>query len=227
MNQDYQDKIDQYLLGQLSDLDRQAFEKELNINLELKKQFEFTKNVKNAIVGRTRRLAQIHEWELAYEAKKKRRILNRRYIYWISGIAASFIVGFFVFSPVFYQAEENPNSPVHVNYNRQRTTKDYTDIVNNINDGNYNLALTKIEEENKKLKVEKIQTEQEKSNIDNEEYSYLEVVYDIQADELNLLKAYAFIGLNRLAEAMTILDELRQKESKFKVQADSLYNLYK
>ena len=87
--------------------------------------------------------------------------------------------------------------------------------------------MAKIEAENKKLEAEKIQTEQERSNIDSEEYSYLQNVYGIQADELHLLKAYALIGLNRINEAIGILDELRKEDSPFKSQADSLYNQYK
>ena len=63
--------------------------------------------------------------------------------------------------------------------------------------------------------------------MDPEEYSSLQEVYDIQMDELNLLKAYALIGLKRSKEAMSILDGIRQRDSKFKAQADSLYNLYK
>ena len=255
MNQEYQDKIDQYLLGKMSDQDCKAFEEEIDDNHELKEQFEFTKNVKDAIVGRKRRLAQIQEWEQAYETKKKQTAVQdeyratgsgydynialnaqdeakphaskRRYLYWISGIAAVFIVGFFIFSPAFYQTGENSNSPVFVNYTSLRASKDNTDIAKTINEGNYNSALAKIEAENKKLEAEKIQTEQERSNIDSEEYSYLQNVYGIQADELHLLKAYALIGLNRINEAIGILDELRKEDSPFKSQADSLYNQYK
>jgi len=72
-----------------------------------------------------------------------------------------------------------------------------------------------------------MQTEQEKDKIDGEEYAYLKEVYEIQKDELNLLKAYALFGLKRKEEAMSILDGMRQRDSKFKAQADSLYNLYK
>lgn len=252
MNNDYQDKIDRYLLGKMSEAEALDFEKDIRNDKDLNEQFEFTKNVKEAIVGRNRRLAQIKEWKEAYEAKNntegecrptgsgydyniapnvqdeaKPHVSKRRYLYWISGIAAVFIVGFFIFSPAFYQTEENSNSPVFVNYNSLRASKDFTDIAKTINEGNYNSALAKIEAENKKLEAEKMQTEQERNNIDSEEYSYLQKVYDIQAEELHLLKAYALIGLKRINEAIDILGELRQDGSPFKSQADSLYNQYK
>ena len=69
MNQEYQDRIDKYLMGQMSEQDSRDFENEIANNRSLKEQFEFTKNVKEAIVGRNRRLAQIKEWKEAYEAK--------------------------------------------------------------------------------------------------------------------------------------------------------------
>lgn len=228
MNQEYQDRIDKYLLGQMSDKESHDFEKELSLNERLKEQFEFTRNVKEAIAGRNRRLAQIKEWKEAYEAKNASVIrLKPRYLYWISGIAAIFIVGFFLISPIVFDSEGGRDYPISVNVGSLRSGDDYTDVAKFINEGNYDLALSNIEEKLKDLESEKSQTEKERACMDEDEYSYLHEVQEIRFDELNLLKAYALIGLKRSEEAMSILDEIRQRDSKFKAQADSLYNLYK
>jgi len=252
MNNDYQDRIDQYLLGKMSDTEALDFEKDIRNDKDLKEQFEFTKNVKEAVVGRNRRLAQIKEWKEAYEAKNKTeeeyrptgsgyeysikpkteiklepRTSTRRYLYWISGIAAIFVVGFFVISPIFFEKGGSPDQSIFVNVSSLRSTEDNSGIAKRINEGNYGLALDQINEKDNKLESDMMQTEQDKDKMDGEEYAYLKEVYEIQKDELNLLKAYALFGLKRTEEAMSILDGMRQRDSKFKAQADSLYNLYK
>lgn len=229
INQEYQDKIDQYLLGRMSEQDRLAFEQELDKDQELSKQFEFTKNVKDAIVGRSRRLSQIQEWEQAYEEKKKAAAdqigsSRLRYIYWISGIAAFFIGGFFLFQTELFDTKEGAIKPVSVNVSSLRGSEDNTNIANLINEGNYNSALEQIGKSLQNLKSEKRQTEQDKANMDDDEYIYLKEVYEIQMDELKLLKAYALMGLKQTNKAIEILDELRKGEGQFQIQADSLYN---
>ena len=89
------------------------------------------------------------------------------------------------------------------------------------------MALDQINEKEKELESEIMQTEQDKDKMDGEEHVYMKEVYEIQKDELNLLKAYALFGLKHTEEARSILDGMRQRDSKFKAQADSLYNLYK
>ncbi len=235
MKQDIQDKIDQYLLGKMSEMDRLAFEQELDKNQELKEQFNFTQKVKEAITSRNRKLAQIREWKDAYEIKHMDDTNNdgeshnskRHYIYWISGIAALFVVGFFLFSPTASDTKDGNGSPIYVSVSSLRSGEDNTDVAKLINEGNYNSALEKIEEKEKKIESEILETEQEKANMNEEEYSDTQEVHEIQMDELSLLKAYALFGLKRSKEAMTVLDGLRQRESKYKAQADSLYNLYK
>lgn len=252
MNNDYQDKIDRYLLGKMSEAESLDFEKDIINNKDLKEQFEFTKNVKEVIAARSKRLAQINEWKEAYEAKNNTegeyrptgsgyeysikpkaeiklepRISTRRYWYWISGIAAIFVVGFFVISPIFFEKGASPDQSIFVNVSSLRSTKDNGGLAKIINEGKYGLALDQINEKEKELESEIMQTEQDKDKMDGEEYAYLKEFYEIQKDELNLLKAYALFGLKHTEEARSILDGMRQRDSKFKAQADSLYNLYK
>lgn len=252
MNNDYQDKIDRYLLGKMSEAELLDFEKDIINDKDLKEQFEFTKNVKEVIAGRNRRLALINEWKEAYEAKNnpegdnrpsgggdeynikpnteiklEPRNSMRRYLYWASGIAAIFIVGFFMISPIVFGGGESPDHPIYVNVSSLRSTEDNSGIAKMINEGKYDFALEQIKEKDNKLEFEILQTEKDKDKMDGEEYIYLKEVHEIQKDELNLLKVYALFGLKRTKEAMSILDGICQRESKFKAQADSLYNLYK
>lgn len=252
MNNDYQDKIDRYLLGKMSEAELLDFEKDIINDKDLKEQFEFTKNVKEVIEGRDRRLALINEWKEAYEAKNntegdyrplgngdeysikpnteiklKLRNTTRRYLYWVSGIAAIFIVGFFMISPIVFGDGESSDHPINVNVSSLRSTEDNSGIAKMINEGKYDSALEQIKEKDNKLEFDILQTEKDKDKMDGEEYIYLKEVHEIQKDELNLLKVNALLGLKRTEEAMSLLDEMRQRDSKFKAQADSLYNLYK
>lgn len=252
MNNDYQDKIDRYLLGKMSEAELLDFEKDVTNDKDLKEQFEFTKNVKEVIVARNKRLALINEWKEAYEAKNNSegdyrpsgsgdeysikpnteikmepRTTTRRYLYWVSGIAAIFIVGFFMISPIVFENGGSSDLPISVNVSSLRSTEGNSDIAKMINEGKYDFALEQIKEKDNKLEFEILQTEKDKDKMDGEEYIYLKEVHEIQKDELNLLKVYALLGLKRTKEAVNILDGMRQRESKFKAQADSLYNLYK
>ena len=227
MNQNYQDKIDQYLLGQMTEDSRLAFEKDMEKDTELREQFEFTKDVKKVITDRNRRLEQIREWEQDY--KNKRIVVKRQYIYWLSGIAAIFIVGFFLITPFNFDESEEMSNPVPMSKGSLRCggSEYNSSIEKALGDRKFDVALAQIEDQERSLEEEKRQTEQEKANMDNDEYTYLQEVYKIQCDELRLFKACAFIGLKRTDEAISILDELRQKEGPFQMQADSLFNIYK
>ena len=48
-----------------------------------------------------------------------------------------------------------------------------------------------------------------------------------KVEHLYLMKAKAFIGLNRIGEALSLLDKLRSSDNKYKTQADSIYKSLK
>ena len=50
MKEEYQDRIDNYLLGRMSEAERVSFERDLNLDDKLKEQYEFTKAMKNALM---------------------------------------------------------------------------------------------------------------------------------------------------------------------------------
>ena len=63
MKIEYQDKIDRYILGEMSAEERTDFEKQVAQDAELQELLEFTKNVNTAIKSRNEKLAKMKEWE--------------------------------------------------------------------------------------------------------------------------------------------------------------------
>ena len=94
MNQDFQDRIDQYLLhgDTMSEEDKAQFLKEIEEDAEKRDQYEFTKNLKTALVSRDQKLKAIAEFQLECKRRKPKR---RNLLLWVSGIAAALVIGFF------------------------------------------------------------------------------------------------------------------------------------
>lgn len=217
MKQELQDRVDDYMLNRLSDKERQAFEKEVNNDPELKDQLEFSKKVQQGIKGRNEKLVAMREWD-------KPSAPVRRVIYWASGVAAVFIAGLFVLNirsnylirekeeivlssassskdhgAVLYD-ERFPSIEAYEGYEGIRGDVRYLEIEALLDDEQYEEALAEIEKEESKL---------------NASDTY----------ELSWLKAKAFVGLGRKEEALELLDVLRQTECEYKQEADSLYHV--
>ena len=67
MNEEYQNRIDRYVLNRMTDDERKAFELEMAQNDELKEQTEFTMQVKQVLQDREEFKALLNKWE---EGKK-------------------------------------------------------------------------------------------------------------------------------------------------------------
>lgn len=96
-NNNFQDRIDEYLLhgGTMPEEDKAQFLKEIEENAEKREQYEFTKNVKQAIVSRGEKLKAMNEFQ------KEMKHGHRKTWLWISSIAAVLVVGFFAINPLF------------------------------------------------------------------------------------------------------------------------------
>lgn len=119
MKTDFQDRIDEYILGRMSDEEKAQFEAEVNQDEPKIKQLEFTKNVKSAISSREDKIVKLKMMQRMYDreyqqvatsmratgsddcqyfpapqyvAEKK---LSRQIWWWASGIAAVFVIGLF------------------------------------------------------------------------------------------------------------------------------------
>ena len=104
-NINFQDRIDEFLLHNdaMSEEDKAQFQKEIEEDAEKKKQYEFTKNVKQVMISRGEKLKAMTEFQ------KEMKHSNRKTWLWISSIAAIFVVGFFAINPLFVENSPTDN----------------------------------------------------------------------------------------------------------------------
>lgn len=142
MDIDFQDRIDDFLLNRMSEAEKAEFMKELSEDDEKREQFEFTRDVKQAICSRAEKLKALKDFEQEYErecgdvkvgvrasmcsceqdvvlpdvsqipAKPRSK---RRIWLWLSGAAAVLAIGFFVVRPMFVVDGVYDSSPVPSN----------------------------------------------------------------------------------------------------------------
>lgn len=105
MDNNFQDRIDEYLLhgDAISEEDKAQFLKEIEEDAEKKEQYEFTKNVKQAMVSRGEKLKAMTEFQ------KEMKRSNRKSWLWISSIAAILVVGFFAINPLLVETSSHDN----------------------------------------------------------------------------------------------------------------------
>ena len=106
MDNNFQDRIDEYLLhgDTMSEEDKAQFLKEIEEDEEKRELYEFTKNVKMAMVSREEKLKAMTEFQ-----KKMKSHHHRKTWLWISSIAAVLVVGFFAIKPLLVDESTNGN----------------------------------------------------------------------------------------------------------------------
>lgn len=134
MDNNFQDRIDEYLLHEdtMSEEAKAQFLKEIEENTEKKKQYEFTRNVKEALKSRGDKLKAMAEFKKENETLDEKRMRAcscpcpeykeaedikivehksniRKKLVWFSGIAAVLVVGFFAINPFFVDESTNGN----------------------------------------------------------------------------------------------------------------------
>ena len=131
-NINFQDRIDEYLLHSetMSEEDKAQFLKEIEEDAEKKEQYEFTKNVKVAMVSRGEKLKAMTEFQKEMtEFQKEIKHGRRKSWLWISSIAAILIVGYFAINPLF--VENSPTDNVRGDENDVFDMTVPTDSINN------------------------------------------------------------------------------------------------
>lgn len=125
-NNNFQDRIDEYLLhcDTMSEEDKAQFLKEIEEDAERKEQYEFTKNVKQAMVSRGEKLKAMTEFQ-----KEMKSHHHRKTWLWISSIAAVLVIGFFAINPLF--VENSPTDNVRGDENDVFDMTVPTDSINN------------------------------------------------------------------------------------------------
>ena len=159
----------------------------------------------------------------------------KKMLYWVSGIAAVFIVGVFVFnlyrpsSPeiameIASRPTEAPGKNGNVSF---RGRSQNMDIESQLAMGDYSEALARLEKDESDIRTDLMLIERElhsrgegredaMTEKDSLETNLVRVLY---------LKAQALIGLDRKDEARVVLDEIRHSKSDYGIKADSLYHL--
>ena len=106
MDNNFQDRIDEYLLhgDSLSEEAKAQFLKEKEEDEEKREQYEFTKNVKQAMISRGKKLKAMTEFQ-----KEMKSHHHRKTWLWISSIAAILIVGLFAINPLLVETSSHDN----------------------------------------------------------------------------------------------------------------------
>lgn len=105
-NNNFQDRIDEYLLHceTMSEEDKAQFLKDIEEDEEKRELYEFTKNVKMAMVSREEKLKAMTEFQ-----KEMKSHHHRKTWLWISSIAAILVVGFFAINPLLVETSSHDN----------------------------------------------------------------------------------------------------------------------
>ena len=151
-NNNFQDRIDEYLLygDTMSEEDKAQFLKEIEEDAEKKEQYEFTKNVKQAMISRGEKLKAMTEFQKENETQDEKRMTAcscpeyrqtedikivghksnfRKKLVWFSGIAAVLVIGFFAINQLF--VENSPTDNVRGDENDVFDMTVPTDSINN------------------------------------------------------------------------------------------------
>lgn len=133
MKFEYQERIDSYVLGDMTPEERLAFEHEVQVNEELRDQLEYTQQVKALVTSRQEKMALLKQWEEEHRMEEEQvaaaqyrptgtgdyssapnyqeaaNSTSKKFYYWISGIAAVVVIGFFVVSPMLIFNSPGPS----------------------------------------------------------------------------------------------------------------------
>jgi len=229
MKEQYEDRIDAYLLGKMTDQERLQFEEDVKSDPELKEELEFARDVKAALESRAEKLMAIKQWSRKYEQEMAgavpARKTPRQGLYWAGGIAAVLVLGFFLFSNT-PKVEEDNMAPTTVAQVGGSIRGIDAAIENMLDQADYQAALDSIEalEESIHSEARSLQGKIDSGEASKENLDKKTMLQNRQLD-LSWLKAKALLGLGRKEEAAALLDEIRRHESEYQEKADSLYNL--
>lgn len=225
MNEEYQERIDNYLLGRLSDAEKRCFEQDLENNAELKDQYEYTKAVKDVLTMDNIEHT-ISNWNQVYNEEKKqdksKLVSLRRGLYWASGIAAVFVIGFFMGNMFHVPNGDGSEAPILPYPSVEESFRGAESVVDEavemIDKKDYDFALSLLEERERVL-YEKM-NEEGSDTVNQKEYREEQENLKLQMNRVLWLKSQAHLG-----KAVSLLDCIRYSDSDYQEDADSLYNM--
>ena len=168
---------------------------------------------------------------------KHRRIVTpspfKKMLYWVSGVAAILVVGVFVLNLYRPSSTEiakgiasSPSESQSMKVLLNERSHD-EDIENQLKKGDFSRALAHIEKAEADVRLDLML-------FDRELYSRGERHEDVMIEKDSLknelvrllyLKAQSLVGLERIDEAIVLLDEIRHSKSDYGMKADSIYRL--
>ena len=154
MKKDFQDRIEEHILGRMTDEEKAQFEAEVNQDELKREQLEFTRNVKGAISSREDKMAKLKMMQQMYDRKHQQVVTSmratgtddcqyspapqnvekkkpsKRIWWWASGIAAVLVIGLFVVNPFGSDTLQTPSgfSPSFIGNQREMIRGEENDV---------------------------------------------------------------------------------------------------
>ncbi len=156
--------------------------------------------------------------------RSSRTIFSPRFTYWLSGIAAVLVIGFFIGKslwggPEYHFEDWTPEDMAAIRGGADESIK----IL--LKQADYAKARDEIEEEMKDLDQEKksLESNSERTDEDNDRLSQIIA----QQEQLLWLKWNALLGLDQAKDSVHILEQMKEAGSSYSARMDSLYNVFK
>lgn len=229
MYNDNQDRIDAYLLGRMDNNDRIQFEKDLDADEMLLKEYISTKAIAEAVTDRREKLNMMARWDK--EEKLSQHLASRktRIRRWAVGLsaAACFAIAFFAARPLFMTTSNPdynfvmPNFGNNEYYRGGNNSIEYLDSL--INSGDYENALTKVDSLIFQYQNELKRFDSMGSLSEKDEYS-MELCQD-ELQDLEWRRSNLLLALDKMNDARECLKWIVARGGIYEVQADSLLNI--
>lgn len=228
MDEKKQELIDRYIKDEMPAEERRQFEKLLSEDAELQEQYEFTRQLQEALKSRMEKINLMKQWEDEDAEPAVQKVGHRKTLWRIvASVAAVVLVSVSLYMYMQPSGVEMP--PLNESYGDvYRSSGELSQVKDLILEKRYAEALQMIDSLEKWTQVdEKNGVKANMSDEERERIQYEQEVERQDADRLKWLKVYALMGLDRREEALQLLDELRRWNGIYQRKADSLYWLIK
>lgn len=207
------ERIDNYILGRMLEVERLAFEQEIEQDDDLRKEVELHIDTVRAIrMKAAKEHLQKAEQKIKAEEHRRKIFTLTRYIA-IGAVAACLMVGVFLHYDTVSNYRQYGLNNIHIEIDSNRGGTSYsTKAAIEINKGNYDVALSIIEE------GKSITFLCEDSNLELQEQARLE--YDTEQDVLQWYKAVTYMRMGKYLKAKRLLKEIAASDSYYKTEAE-------
>lgn len=229
MDEKKQELIDRYIKDEMAVEERRQFEKLLSEDAELQEQYEFTRQLQEALKSRMEKINLMKQWE-DEEAEPAVQKVGHRKTLWriVASVAAVVVISVSLYMFIQPSTQVKMPSLTESYGDVYRSSGELSQVKDLILEKRYAEALQMIDSLEKWTQVdEKNGVKATMSNEERERIQYEQEVELQEADRLKWLKVYALMGLDRREEALQLLDELRRWNGIYQRKADSLYWLIK